>query len=580
MKKLLVMFVLCVATLCWGQNANYQNIAVGTINSTSKILQAIPNATITVFNCAGGNCASLTPASLCTSITDATCNQSNTVTADVFGNFNFYIAPGRYAYTVQATGFNTLTYTDVIINAATGDPGGPTSYPLQVNATPLVNGDTINFNNSTPVAPTNGINVTWSESLLSGVYSVSAAIVGDGNASDCFLGTGVFATCPGSGGSLTGSGTTGYIPKWTGSTALGNSPYNDEGSSGAYEEWGDSSASPRTLWNVGAALLNGSVTGSSTFNSNLQITQGNTTTACTTGTVNCNAVLVNHNPQPTATSTTDGYTAAFFRVGSAGGAASTTGTQIGIIGDSYGPQGTGTTNMFGVVGAAGCGNSSTVPFTSEAQCSSSSLTNSTAVTTQAGGYFLGVPRYAVTNNNALIASLSFPAASTPITATNSYGVHVLSPVFRNANNVATHLYGLYIEDQTVAGTGTNSDPWGIYEAGGKNQFTGIVNHVTGMQQNGTPLGIACGTTSSCAATAAPLTHVVFGSAPLVSGTPSTVTITGISPAFTSTSSYVCTVSNETTAADGLKWSAVSGSSITITGPNTVTDTVSYICTGT
>jgi len=40
------------------------------------------------------------------------------------------------------------------------------------------------------------------------------------------------------------------------------------------------------------------------------------------------------------------------------------------------------------------------------------------------------------------------------------------------------------------------------------------------------------------------------------------------------------VSNETTAADGLKWSAVSGSSITITGPNTVTDTVSYICTGT
>jgi hypothetical protein len=92
---------------------------------------------------------------------------------------------------------------------------------------------------------------------------------------------------------------------------------------------------------------------------------------------------------------------------------------------------------------------------------------------------------------------------------------------------------------------------------------------------------SCGTTSSCSAT--PITSspkMVFGSVALVSGTPSTATITGISPAFTSSTTYVCTATEVTNALNNLLSVAnVSGSSFTITGPATVSDTVNYTCVG-
>jgi hypothetical protein len=91
---------------------------------------------------------------------------------------------------------------------------------------------------------------------------------------------------------------------------------------------------------------------------------------------------------------------------------------------------------------------------------------------------------------------------------------------------------------------------------------------------------SCGTTSTCSATALTSAQIVIGSVPLVSGTPSTATITGISPAFTSTSTYFCTLTGQTNTASIYKVTNVSGSSFTITGPNTVTDLVNYKCIGT
>jgi hypothetical protein len=111
-------------------------------------------------------------------------------------------------------------------------------------------------------------------------------------------------------------------------------------------------------------------------------------------------------------------------------------------------------------------------------------------------------------------------------------------------------------------------------------FTVPVNTTGGYQQNGTALGENCGTTATCGNTATPLVRFVFGSVPLVSGTPSTATVTGINPAFTSSTSYFCVVTNATTQANPVKVANVSGSSFTVTGPNTVTDTVNYICIGT
>ena len=91
----------------------------------------------------------------------------------------------------------------------------------------------------------------------------------------------------------------------------------------------------------------------------------------------------------------------------------------------------------------------------------------------------------------------------------------------------------------------------------------------------------CGTTSTCSATnISTAAKIVSGQAPLVSGTPSTVTITGFSPAFTSTTSYACSVTDMTTATNNLlKVANTSASSITITGPNTLTDTIAYLCVG-
>lgn len=95
----------------------------------------------------------------------------------------------------------------------------------------------------------------------------------------------------------------------------------------------------------------------------------------------------------------------------------------------------------------------------------------------------------------------------------------------------------------------------------------------------------CSTAAACSATVlngAGL-KIVTGSVPLSSGTPSTATVTGLSPAFTSSSSYRCAVVPEgataAIAAAGVAISYVSGTSFTLTGPNTVTTVMDYVCIG-
>lgn len=100
-----------------------------------------------------------------------------------------------------------------------------------------------------------------------------------------------------------------------------------------------------------------------------------------------------------------------------------------------------------------------------------------------------------------------------------------------------------------------------------------------------PAPTTCGTTTTCANTVQNGTlRVVNGSVALASGTPSQAVVTGISPAFTSTSTYNCTAAPEGTtaavAAAGVAVSKTSSSSITLTGPNTVTTVIDYVCYGT
>lgn len=90
----------------------------------------------------------------------------------------------------------------------------------------------------------------------------------------------------------------------------------------------------------------------------------------------------------------------------------------------------------------------------------------------------------------------------------------------------------------------------------------------------------CGTTTTCANTANLSEKIVRGSVALSSGTPSTAVVTGITAFGGNTAAfYSCWLTNETTQANPVKYARTSSSSITITGPNTVTDVISYLCVG-
>lgn len=106
-----------------------------------------------------------------------------------------------------------------------------------------------------------------------------------------------------------------------------------------------------------------------------------------------------------------------------------------------------------------------------------------------------------------------------------------------------------------------------------------------------PFYLACGTVAACSpannsGTGAQggIPRTVYGSVALGSASPSVATVTGIAPAFTSSTSYFCTAtpqgSTAAIAAGGVAVSNVDGTSFTLTGPNTVTTAINYVCVGT
>ena len=96
--------------------------------------------------------------------------------------------------------------------------------------------------------------------------------------------------------------------------------------------------------------------------------------------------------------------------------------------------------------------------------------------------------------------------------------------------------------------------------------------------------ITCGTSATCAtptSIATGLKIVIGTSGALNAASPSVATVSGISPAFTSSSSYRCTgtINGNTAVTTILAISYVSGSSFTFTGTNGASETIDYICVG-
>lgn len=107
-------------------------------------------------------------------------------------------------------------------------------------------------------------------------------------------------------------------------------------------------------------------------------------------------------------------------------------------------------------------------------------------------------------------------------------------------------------------------------------FSGTVN-AAGYKLGGTTITTPVYSTAGALQGAA---HSVIGSAVLTSATPSTVTVTFAgAAAFTNNESYKCALSDETSGGNMLRVGYSSGTQFVITGPNTVSDKVSYVCVG-
>jgi len=97
--------------------------------------------------------------------------------------------------------------------------------------------------------------------------------------------------------------------------------------------------------------------------------------------------------------------------------------------------------------------------------------------------------------------------------------------------------------------------------------------VANLTASNHPKIFACGTTTTCAATAQAIGIIAHGTVTLTGGTATVASL----PTFTSTTSFQCTASDRTSITTGPNAVPASASSITVTG--TGTDVIDYICAG-
>lgn len=236
-------------------------------------------------------------------------------------------------------------------------------------------------------------------------------------------------------------------------------------------------------------------------------------------------------------------------------------------------------------------------------CVSSTTGTCTEATFYAGNGLVGTPSYSFTNDTdtgffftgtqvtlALNGVSQMSTNGGPgITSSGSICTTTTTRCF----NAATATTSLEPYIQTVGGAIMFSVPlvagnptttgWGNAERGGLyfNSTSNIARYWDGtILRDFGPRVMDCGTTATCANTNSTGVRILTGSVALSSGTPSTATVGSISPAFTSTASYRCTAVEGTTATNNLlKIVNTSTSSFTITGPDTISDVIHYLCVG-
>lgn len=170
---------------------------VASINGATGAL-SFPNVT-----CTGTTCALSNPVVL--PLATARLTSPGTTVAAIGVDFSSTCCaqgvPAMWANAPNAANYGWQPIPYIVVNGIT---------PANVNAQ--------NFTGPSaaipPAVPTNGINVTWTRTAATGAalsqQQISAAIIGDGVATHCLVGTGTFAACP-SGTGQVGSGNTGFF---------------------------------------------------------------------------------------------------------------------------------------------------------------------------------------------------------------------------------------------------------------------------------------------------------------------------------------------------------------------------------
>lgn len=205
-------------------------------------------------------------------------------------------------------------------------------------------------------------------------------------------------------------------------------------------------------------------------------------------------------------------------------------------------------------------------FNTSANCSNTfSLFSLPAVAGNLGG--------ATFLSNLFIPGTAGGGTQTAITAGNGQFITALGNTFNFSNTIFSIGTGVSLNigpnNYTTLGTFLSGTPasGSVLDNNGKTTIYGSPI-ATGLQ---------CGTIAAggaCANTTTALQHCTAGIATLSGGTS---TITGISPAFTSSSSFYVTTNDVTTIANASKGVPASGSSITFTG--TGTDNIQFIACG-
>lgn len=143
-----------------------------------------------------------------------------------------------------------------------------------------------------------------------------------------------------------------------------------------------------------------------------------------------------------------------------------------------------------------------------------------------------------------------------------------SPVIQNPSQPQT----ITLQPLTIASSSSFTDNGGA-------SFTGPATFTGGGTFNGGSFAVAyfCGITTTCSNTTLGNTaRVIFGSCPFSSAT--TCTVASIT-AFTSSTAFLCTVTEASATGVTFKVANVSSSSFTITASGSISDTVNYICAG-